>query len=630
MTSLLRITFAYLLLTIFGTAQPEKNTINTEVELFPQYSEVTSGTEFYLYASIQHPDGWYAYYYNNTVDSTIRPTISVEPQEGITVGETQYPLPKVKSTYGVENYIFDGKYYLRVPVTISDEFAETTASLRASVRYQICKESCLPPETQPLTFDIKVGILKPNSDFPIEAESKFSHNASQSISAVLDKEAITLSIPGDLTDPTFYDLDGQTHVGIPPEVQTSDGNTILTLPLDQGNDYRLDKVTPQERLKGHLVIEEGQIWIDTPLLKLESEKITNHASPSSESTTTQKNSPTPSRLVLPDDATLAKLYNPDVPILKGTGTTLWRALLGAFLGGILLNLMPCVFPVLSLKVLSFVEKAGEEKWKVRIHGILFTFGVLISMWVLALVLFAVKHFTGQSISWGQQMSYPLFVGPIIVILFLFGLNMAGIFEFGTKLTTLGSRAESKNGYVATLLSGVLTTVIATPCSGPFLGAAMSYTLSQPILISLILFSVFALGISFPYLILSFFPALTAKLPRPGTWMETLKVILSFGMFAAAAFFMQTFASLTGGQGLAVLVMALVIIALAAYLYGHWNRPHLSKATRYGLGTALPIIILGTGLLTGWKASTNYQPPVAPSAQSSGEVVWYDWKPGIVE
>ncbi len=158
--------------------------------------------------------------------------------------------------------------------------------------------------------------------------------------------------------------------------------------------------------------------------------------------------------------------------------------------------------------------------------------------------------------------------------------MAGVFEIGTSMTRVGGKLQGKKGYTSSFFSGVLTTLIATPCSGPFLGAAMSYTLAQTAFTAMFLFTIFALGISTPYLLLSFFPALINKMPKPGAWMETFKVTMAFALFAVVAFFMQAFGGQTGVSGLSWLAMALVVIGLAAYFYGKWSPPYIKPAKRY--------------------------------------------------
>ena len=346
-------------------------------------------------------------------------------------------------------------------------------------------------------------------------------------------------------------------------------------------------------------------------------------------------------------AAMAKLYNVDEKIQylryaemdanpigsggtsSGDNTTFATALLGAFLGGMLLNLMPCVFPVLGLKVMGFVQQAGSEPRKIRMHGLAFAFGLVVSMWVLAGIIMTLRNTLGHDINWGGQMGNPYFVGFIIVLLFVLGLNMAGVFEIGTSLSSVGG-GGAKKGYTGSFLSGVLTTLIATPCSGPFLGVAMSYTMAQPTPIAMFLFTIFALGIAMPYLVLSFFPALIGMLPKPGPWMDTFKVTMAFALFATVAFFMQAFGGQTGAGGLSWMVMALVVIGLAAFFYGNWSEGHKGGSSkRLALGFLLPAVIAMVGLWMSYDAC-GQQPPAIASAHSTGGLIWQKWNPGKIE
>ncbi len=329
-------------------------------------------------------------------------------------------------------------------------------------------------------------------------------------------------------------------------------------------------------------------------------------------------------------AAMAKLYDPETKIKyekldgsSGTGTFL-AALFGAFVGGILLNLMPCVFPVLGLKVLGFVEQAGNDPKKIKMHGIAFAAGLIFCMWVLAGAILAIKYFWGQEVNWGQQMGNPYFVGGIVILLFVLGLNLAGVFEMGMFMTRAGG-GEHKEGYFGSFLSGIITTLVATPCSGPFLGAAMGYTLAQPPAIAMFLFTVFGLGIALPYLILSFVPSLINLLPRPGAWMETFKMLMAFTLFAASAFFIRSFGTQTGVEGLSWFLMALCVIALAAFFYGKWSPAYVSKGKRFLWGWTVPLLIAGLGTWM-YLESANLKAPQVASLDHG----WELWMPGKVE
>ncbi len=602
--------------------------VKSEVELILEDKKLTPGESHYLLLKITYPKGWYSYYYNNTASKTICPTIKFEPIDGVQFGQVEYSIPQIKESYGIPSYVYPNEVILRTQITLDPNVTVgTSLEIRGKAKWQICEQSCVNEQAD-LSLDLKVGeaVSSGLATVPMELSFSLSENI---VATVEEKEnGYELKVEGEFKPVTFYDLDGQTQFQSAEIIERNGDVATLFLPFDKGNSFRQSLVKPLPVLRGYLLDESKRgVWVE---LDLANEASIAKAPPEPEAEIKEKGK-------VEQGGDFSMLYNPEVPIsyrtLKNSAPiTFWFALSGAFLGGILLNLMPCVFPVLSLKVLSFIEKSGEDPWKIRLHGLLFTAGVILSMWVLVGSLFAIKHSTGQSINWGQQMGDPRFVAGIIIILFLFGLNMAGVFELGNKLTALGGAKGSKNDYLATIFSGVLTTVVATPCSGPFLGAAMGYTLEQSLPSAMVIFTVFALGISFPYLLLSFFPQLTSKMPRPGLWMDTLKKILSFGMFAAAAFFMQTFGAQTGDKGLSLLVMALVIVALASYMYGHWTPPHLKKHIRYGLGFTLSLLVLIAGLNMSWNAATKYKASIQEVTDSphKNAIKWKAWTPGIVE
>ena len=310
----------------------------------------------------------------------------------------------------------------------------------------------------------------------------------------------------------------------------------------------------------------------------------------------------------------------------GDETSLPIALLFAFVGGAILNLMPCVFPVLGIKVMGFVNKGGEKPAKIRMHGFAFAAGLVFSMWILAGGLLLLKNVGGYEIIWGEQMANPTFVGGIIVLLFVLGLNMAGVFEIGTSMSSVGGNLSNKEGYSGSFFSGVLTTLIATPCSGPFLGTAMTYAFGQPAPIAMLMFTVFGLGIASPYVLLTLFPPLIKRLPKPGAWMEVFKVTMAFALFATVAFFMKTFGSQTGVDGIFYMLMGLVVIGLAAYFFGVWGEPHIASGKRFAFGYAMPLLIAGAGL---WSIYSGTQQASAAVPTHAGTIPWVKWHPGKV-
>ncbi len=203
----------------------------------------------------------------------------------------------------------------------------------------------------------------------------------------------------------------------------------------------------------------------------------------------------------------------------------------AFIGGLILNLMPCVFPVLGLKIMGFVKQAGEDKKKIARHGFIFTAGILISFWILVGVLLWLRNTMKQELGWGFQLQEPGFVFVLALVLLIFALSLSGVFEIGLSLTGTGSKLAGQSGYAGSFFSGVLAVVVATPCMAPFLGVAVGAALAMAWLPAFAVFSCVGLGLAFPYLLLSLMPDWISRLPKPGAWMESFKQAMAFPIYA---------------------------------------------------------------------------------------------------
>ena len=225
----------------------------------------------------------------------------------------------------------------------------------------------------------------------------------------------------------------------------------------------------------------------------------------------------------------------------------FSAILGfAFLGGLILNLMPCVFPVLGLKIMGFVKQAGEDKGKIARHGFVFTAGVLLSFWLLVGVLLWLREAMEQKLGWGFQLQEPGFVFVLAVVLLLFALSLSGVFEIGLSLTGTGSKLTGQSGYAGSFFSGVLAVVVATPCMAPFLGVAVGAALAMEWLPAFAVFTCVALGLAFPYLLLSLMPGWISRLPKPGAWMESFRQAMAFPIYATVVWLVWNLSSQLGG------------------------------------------------------------------------------------
>jgi len=254
---------------------------------------------------------------------------------------------------------------------------------------------------------------------------------------------------------------------------------------------------------------------------------------------------------------------------SSSSMSLWQAILFALIGGLILNLMPCVFPVISLKVLSFVSMGGDDNSKIRNHALSFVGGVMSTFLSIATALIIIRS-TGSMIGWGYQLQSPAVVGILTLIMLGIGLILLTNINFASGLTTLGSSVQSRNDYSGSFFTGVLAVVVASPCTAPFMGAAIGYALLQPSFATLPIFLALGLGFAGPYLLLALKPQWISALPKPGAWMETLKQFFAFPMIATALWLMWVFMVQTSGDALILLLLLGLILGIAIWMIATFN------------------------------------------------------------
>lgn len=292
-------------------------------------------------------------------------------------------------------------------------------------------------------------------------------------------------------------------------------------------------------------------------------------------------------------------------------------LLFAFVGGLILNVMPCVFPVLGIKIMGVVNQAGEDKRQVVLHGLAYTVGILICFWILGgLVVFLGK-------TWGSQLQSAGFVYGLCAFFLIFGLNMAGVFEIGTSAVGVGADLQAKHGLSGSFFSGLLAVVVATPCSAPFLGPALGYAVTLPGVQAMLMFSMIGIGLASPFLLLSAVPSLVSALPRPGAWMESFKQGMSFLLFGTVAFLAWVLTGMVEGQPMLFLLFGLVLVALGCWIYGRWCLPYKAVRTRV-IAAVLALVAIGGGLAWGWPEVEASSP--SDGSHSEGGLTWEAWSP----
>lgn len=304
------------------------------------------------------------------------------------------------------------------------------------------------------------------------------------------------------------------------------------------------------------------------------------------------------------------------------------AILSAFLGGLILNIMPCVFPVLSLKAIGLVRHGGSAH-HARLEGVAFFLGVMAALLTLAGTLIVIRA-SGTAIGWGFQLQSPIVIGALVLVMLGAALNLAGLFEVGLSVQGIGHSLVAKPGLLGAGLTGVLAIVVATPCAAPFMAGAIGYALVQPPIIALTIFAALGIGFAAPFTLLAFVPALARSLPKPGPWMDTVKRVLAFPMFGAAAWLVWVLNQQAGQTGLAIILAASIAFGFAAWIYGMAQQRRmsgLSFGVLYGLaGTVMAGVIAATITLQG----QTIQNPLAgqtASAHASGKP--QTWSPDRV-
>lgn len=572
-----------------------------------------------------HQPHWHTYWINPGTGLVTEIKWSLPP--GWTASAIQWPAPHVikDKTGTVTGNGFENDTLL--PVTLTPPAGLTpgaTITLKASAEWLMCEDVCMPGNAD-VTLTLPVAATaSPDPTFGATLAAVVAGlpraDAAWKVSATRDTKTITLKVapagptagktagPADLR---FFADDNLVAYELPQTI-TPDGAGGYVLTLSISPEAPKDAA----KLLGVLTNEKG--WLADGSLRGLRIDLPFAAATAAVGPTAGQASGTPDASARPAVGPAAAAPAP---------VSLLGTLFLALLGGLILNLMPCVFPVLGIKILGFVNQAGQDKKKVILHGLVFALGVLLSFWSLAAVL-AVLRAGGDQLGWGFQLQSPLFVFGLAAVMLIFAMNMSGVFEFGLSATGVGSDLQSKSGFAGSFFTGVLATVVATPCSAPFLAPALGAALTLSIVESFAVFTAIAIGLAGPYLLLSIFPAAVKILPRPGAWMETFKQFMAFPLYATVAYLAWVLAGQTTENGSLMALFGLVLIALGVWFYGRYNLPG-TKPGKVRFGTVTGALVLALGVWTGWPEDTAAKTAAAQAA-GAPEVVWEKWSPAAVE
>jgi thiol:disulfide interchange protein DsbD len=298
---------------------------------------------------------------------------------------------------------------------------------------------------------------------------------------------------------------------------------------------------------------------------------------------------------------------------SATPITLITALLLALAGGLILNLMPCVLPILSLKVLG-VAQSGESRQRARSHALWYTAGVLVAFAAIGALVLALRA-AGQAAGWGFQLQHPWFIAALVYLMFTVGLSLSGVFTLGGSLGGVGQSLASRSGPMGDFFTGVLACVVASPCVAPFMGAPLAYAFTAPAVPAMLVFLMLGLGLALPFLLIGFVPSLAKRLPRPGAWMETLKQVLAFPMYATALWLLWVLGKQRGVDAMALVLAGLVVLGLALW----WFERSRWRSQR--VGAALALVLLLGALVPVWGV-TRIDAPARAALAAADNVVAY--------
>lgn len=565
--------------------------------LIPEVTAIAAGKPFTVALKLDHPEKWHSYYLNSG-GPELSPAISWKLPAGATAGDIQWPTPEVKDGFDGKSFIYSGSPVFLIEITPPASLATgSTFTFTADASWQICEQLC-KDETASFTISLPVA-AKAEID-PAQAEL-----------FIKARSVLPKSLPDKIT------------FSVHPDPSSTD---FVLLHLNGLTEQPTDFIPDQAYLQS--ISEAGEITKTEEgyTVKLVRRKVDFIGDPVPQGNAVSGILLGSTNYLVPE-----KSVSQPAPENASFGELL-KILGGMFLGGLILNLMPCVFPVIGLKIMGFVQQAGENRRSIALHGISFAGGVLASFAVLSGILFAARATAikdGTALKgWGYQLQDPNVVVVLVLLMFILGLNMFGLFEIGTSATSVGGKLQNKSGHTGSFFSGVLATVVATPCSAPFLGVAIGATMSLPAVQFFAGFTAMALGLALPYLVLSVFPALIEKLPRPGAWMESFKQAMSFLLFGTAGYLLWVYSGLIGQEYLISPILGLCLIAIAAWVYGRWHLPHRTKKAR-GIALTFTIITLGSGIfLTLPKEPDNlwqtWSPEVAEKLVAEGTPVYIDF------
>ena len=573
---------------------PVVTTPQVRAELVAHAPEgVLPGKPLWLGLKIEHQREWHTYW-KNPGDSGLPTKLNFTLPEGLQAGPVQWPTPSRLPTGPLMNYGYADTLLLPVAVTVPAGFSAESLDVKLQSEWLVCRDVCIPEGGE---FSLRL---------PAQAAT-----AAHAALFASTQAAVPLAAVG--AQATAVVQDGALVVQVLGLPAAWRGQTLQFFPETTGviNNAAIPKASWQGDTWSARVPLDPQ-RTDSPMAM--PVVLTTPGQPAGLLVQVVVTTPWPALAAPAVASTEAAVQPPVAATPPPHALSLGLALLAALAGGALLNLMPCVFPVLSLKVLGFSHHAHDRR-ALLLGGLAYTAGVVLSFVALAALLLSLRA-GGEQLGWGFQLQSPAVVAVLAALFTLIGLNLAGVFEVGSVLPSSVAAARARHPMVDALLTGVLAVAVASPCTAPFMGASLGLAVTLPTAQALAVFAALGLGMALPYLAASAWPAVARLLPRPGAWMAHFKTVMAFPMFATVVWLVWVLGQQTGIDGAAALLALLVALAFAAWALGS---PTLGPRARGGFGAAA-LVLLAVALMwavPAWRHEATAQVPGTASA-------WQPW------
>ena len=625
-----------------GSAKEVVTTPHVRAELVAHAPDgVSPGATVWVGLQLAHQPEWHTYW-KNAGDSGLPTALTWTLPAGVEAGDIAWPLPRKIPIGTLANYGYEGTVLLPVPLTITPDFkmplmASSTSALDIQLKasWLVCRKECIPEEGEfALSLPLHSSTAFNTSAFEqaraaqpqaLAAEPKSSVQVAGN-SLQVSVKGLPASAQGKTLEffPEVPELIHTAAVSGKDWTQQWDGPVWnATIPLAEHRSQSPDHL-PLVLALAEADRTPGQAW-----------GWRTQAAVSGTWPATAVATPVSAALqaALDSNALTSPTSNAAQPAAVGMGTFV-VALLGALVGGMLLNLMPCVFPVLAIKVLGFARHTDDRRAHRR-AGWAYTAGVVLSFLLLGAAMLGLRA-AGAELGWGFQLQSPVVVASLAALFTLIGLNLAGVFEFGQFVPSSVASAQARNPLVNDFLSGVLAVVVASPCTAPFMGASLGLALGLPALQALALFAALGVGLALPYLVASLVPAFARWLPRPGPWMHTLRRMLAFPMFATVAWLVWVLGQQSGIDGAGALLALLVALSAVVWALTLRGRTRLVLAPLVAALFVLLVAGIGSAIVTPPAAlaaaapggtSTRWQPwsePQVAALTASGQPVFVDF------